>query len=155
MADVGLRRIQESVDRAMDEARTAIKQLSGPVESSVAAAIGAAAEAITSRGDARLELDLDEYVIVSSDVRLALVHVTQDAVAAAVRGAGANTVRIDLRRTDVTTLRITDDGRHTATHLVSGESTMNSIREHVARVSGDVAVHPRPDGGVTVEVRVP
>ncbi|MDQ4055680.1 MAG: histidine kinase [Actinomycetota bacterium] len=154
-ADIGLRRIQESVDRAMDEARTAIKQLSGPVDSSVAAAIGDAAESITARGDARLTLDLDDSLVVSPEVRLALVHVTQDAVAAAVRGAGADTVRIDLRRTDVTTLRITDDGRHTDTLLMSGETTMNSIREQLARVSGDVVVHARPDGGVTVEVTVP
>jgi signal transduction histidine kinase len=154
-ADVGLRRIQESVDRAMDEARTAIKQLSGPVDSSLASAIGAAAETITARGHARLVLDLDESVVVHPDVRLTLIHVTQDAVAAAVRGAGADTVHIDLSQTDVTTLRITDDGRHTATSLMAGESTMTSIREHLARVSGDLAVHPRREGGVTVEVRIP
>jgi signal transduction histidine kinase len=152
--EAGLRRIQESVDRAMDEARTAIKQLRGPVDESLAAQIGMTAETITEREGARLELDLDESVEVRPDVRLALVHITQDAVGAAVHRGRAGTVRVDLHRGRVTTLRISDDGPRTVVTRHE-DSTLTSIRERLARVDGDLAIRGRGDGGTTLEVTVP
>jgi signal transduction histidine kinase len=154
-AEPALQRIQEAVDRALDEARTAIKQLSGPVDESLAAEIGATALLITERAGARLELDTDETVVVPRDVGVALVHVTQDAVGSAVRGAAARVVQVQLHHNGVTTLRITDDGRGQDVLARTTGSTVLSIRERVERLSGQLVLEPLPGGGLTLEVSVP
>jgi signal transduction histidine kinase len=151
----GLQRIQESVERAMDDARTAIRHLSGPVDESLAAEISTAALVITEREGARLVLDLDERVAVPRDVRLALVHVTQDAVAAAVRGAAAGEVQVALHQNGATVLSIIDDGAACEPGVRASGSSMTSIRERVDRLAGSLGVTPREGGGLTVEVTVP
>ncbi|MDZ5622520.1 sensor histidine kinase [Nocardioides bizhenqiangii] len=152
--DVGLQRIQESADRAMDEARTAIRQLRGPFDESLAAQIGLTAETIAEREGIRLELDLDESVEVEPDVRLALVRVTRDAVGAAVRQARAGTVRIDLHQDGLTILRISDDVAWTM-EIPGANTTMTSIRERLGRINGELAIRSNSDGGTTWEVTVP
>jgi signal transduction histidine kinase len=138
----------------MDDARTAIRQLRGPVDDSLAAQIGLTAEVIAEREGARIELDLDETVEVTPDVGLALLRVTQDAVGAAVRHGRAATVRIGLHQSGPTTLRISDDGVPT-TEVPGASTALTSIRERLGRVNGEVAVSNGSGGGTTLEVTVP
>jgi signal transduction histidine kinase len=154
-ATSGLDRIRSSVDRALDESRTAISQLSGPVDESLAAALSVAAQVVARRTGARVELALDESVVVSPDTRLALTRVTRDAVAHAVKHHGAQTVRVALWREGTVRLQITDDGRGTDGTAGEGTQWLTAIRERIDAVFGQLDVHHGTEPGHVVEVRVP
>ena len=153
-SDRVLRRIRDAVERALDQTRTAIAELSGPVDESLAASIATTAQVVSRRTGARLELTLDESLVVSDDVRLALVQATREALNHAARH-GASTVRIDLRRDLALGLRVTIDGPAADVDEADRDVELASIRDRIAGVDGEVTLHPRPNGGATLEVLVP
>jgi signal transduction histidine kinase len=147
-----LRRIRFAVERALDQSRTAIAELSGPVDETLAGAIAMTVEVVSRRTGARVELTLDESLVVTEDVRLALIQVTRDALNLAARG-GAEEVRIDLRRNHKLGLRFSAEIASTEGTTHAPELT--SIRERVAALDGEVNLNRGPAGASTLEVLVP
>jgi signal transduction histidine kinase len=155
-ADRALHRIQESIDRALDQSRCAIQELSGPVDEPLSSAIALTANVVGNSAGARLELHMDDSVEVDPDVRSALLSITRDAVSHAVRTCGAENVRIDLWDEGSVGLRITDDGRGAPPE--AGEdatSSLLSIRERADAVRGRVTVSTTKGAGRSLEVVVP
>lgn len=154
--DRGLGKIADAAERALDESRSAIKELSGPVHQSLAHSIEVTAVAVAGRGGAEVELQMDESLVVDPSTRVALVRITREAVGNAVRHGNAGHVRIDLWEHDGARLRITDDGTGVDPTLADGNGGfgLSSIRERVANLSGELSVSPSPSGGTILEVRV-
>ena len=100
----------DAVERALDESRGAIAALSRPMDEPLDLALGHAALDVANRVGARLQLDLEQGVEVPPDWRDALLRITREAVANAVRHGRARTVSLQLRDGDAVWLRVTDDG---------------------------------------------
>jgi signal transduction histidine kinase len=148
--------IMDSVERALDESRAAISALSRPAEESLHMALANAATDIGTRVGARLEFDLDERVVVRAEWREALVRITREAVANAVRHGRARTVTVELRDADGVWLRVTDDGvgfDHTASRSESGYG-LTSMRERSEALGGQFSVSSVPGEGTCVEVQL-
>lgn len=152
--DRGLSKIADAAERALDESRAAIKELSGPVYESLAHAIEMTAVAVAGRDGAEVELQMDESLVVPPSTRVALVRITREAVGNAVRHGHAGRVRIDLWEHDGARLRITDDGTGIDPSSVDGTFGLSSIRERVANLAGELSVSSSPSGGTVLEVRV-
>jgi signal transduction histidine kinase len=148
--DVGLRRVQDSVDRALDESRAAISELSGPVGGPLASALAVTAEGVTRRAGVRLDLDLDDSVTVSSDLRVALSRTVREAIGSAVRNGGARRVGVRLWKEDGVRLRIALDGDDPAGDPV----VLASLRERLALVGATLEVGAGAEGEVRLEVRL-
>jgi signal transduction histidine kinase len=151
-SDEALRLIRDAADRALDQSRSAIAELSGPVDDSLAAAIAVTAQVVARRTGARIELTMDESIVVPDETRRALVQITRDALTHAVH-QGAGTVRIDLHRNGDLGLRIVAEG--TATEPSGSSLELASIRDRVAGLDGRLDVSSASGQGTTVEVRVP
>jgi signal transduction histidine kinase len=149
--------IMDSVERALDESRAAISALSRPGDESLHVALANAAADIGTRVGARLELDLDERVDLPAPWREALVRITREAVANAVRHGRARTVSIQLRDTDGVWLRVTDDGEgFDPTDVRPGSGYgLTSMRERTETLGGQFTVSSVPGEGTCVEVQLP
>jgi signal transduction histidine kinase len=151
-SDRALRAIRDAADRALDQSRSAIAELSGPVDDTLASSIAVTAQVVARRTGARVELTVDESIVVSEETRRALVRITRDALTHAVQN-GAATVRVDLHRNGDLGLRIIADGAVTESPPSSLE--LDSIRDRVAGLDGRVDVSTAAGQGTTVEVRLP
>ena len=100
----------DAVERALDESRGAIAALNRPIDEPFDRALGHAALDIANRVGARLHLDVAEDVDVSPDWRDALLRISREAIANAVRHGRARTISVQLREGDSWRLRVTDDG---------------------------------------------
>lgn len=155
-ADIAIRRIQDSVERALDQSRCAIKELSGPVDEPLSSAIAATADVVGHRTGARLELHMDDTVRVGPDVRSALLSITREAISRAVRADGAEHVRIDLWCNGSVGLRFTDDGTGVMPEDGTEASSMLlSMRERAQTIDGRLTVKALRGAGTTLEVLVP
>jgi two-component system, NarL family, sensor histidine kinase UhpB len=96
---------------------------------------------------------------ISSDVAVALYRAAREAVANAIRHAGAATVRIDMGLDDgCVVMQVQDDGKGFDPAAAEREGRamgLFTMRERVALLNGQVEIASRPDRGTTVEVRVP
>jgi signal transduction histidine kinase len=149
--------IMDSVERALDESRAAISALSRPGEEALHLAVAHAAADIGTRVGARLEFDLDERVEVPGPWREALVRITREAVANAVRHGQARKVSVQLRDADGIWLRVTDDGEGfdpTESRPESGYG-LTSMRERSEALGGQFSVSSAPGEGTCVEVVLP
>jgi signal transduction histidine kinase len=149
--------IMDSVERALDESRAAISALSRPADESLHTALANAAADIGTRVGARLELDLDERVDLPGPWREALVRITREAVANAVRHGRARTVSVQLRDADGVWLRVTDDGEGfdpTDVHPGGGYG-LTSMRERTEALGGQFSVSSNPGEGTCVEIQLP
>jgi signal transduction histidine kinase len=149
--------IMDSVERALDESRAAISALSRPADESLHTALANAAADIGTRVGARLELDLDERVDLPGPWREALVRITREAVANAVRHGRARTVSVQLRDADGVWLRVTDDGEGfdpTDVHPGGGYG-LTSMRERTEALGGQFSVSSAPGEGTCVEIELP
>jgi signal transduction histidine kinase len=151
-SDRALRAIRDAADRALDQSRSAIAELSGPVDDTLASSIAVTAQVVARRTGARVELSVDESIVVSEETRRALVRITRDALTHAVQN-GAATVRVDLHRNGDLGLRIIAEGAVTESPPSSLE--LDSIRDRVAGLDGRVDVSTASGQGTTVEVRLP
>jgi len=152
-----LGQIMDAVERALDESRGAIAALSRPIDEPLDLAVGHAALDIANRVGARLQLDLDEDIEVAPDWRDALLRISREAVANAVRHGQARTISLQLRDGDGICLRITDDGEgFDLTAPRSSQSFgLTSMRERTESLGGTFSISSAPGSGTTVEVLLP
>ncbi len=104
-----LDRLISAADRAVAEARRAIRALSFQREQSLAEALADLGEEIGQRTDVKVELDLEE-VETTPLLREAVVRVVREALMNVVRHSSARVVKIELRDDDGPWVCVRDDG---------------------------------------------
>jgi signal transduction histidine kinase len=150
--------IMEAVQRALDESRSAISALSRPIQEPLHLSLAHTAEEVAGRVGARLELDLDEHVVVSPAWEEALPRILREAVGNAVRHGRARTVTLQLRHDDESVrMRIKDDGEGFDTSKPRSEGSFGlvSMRERAEALGGTFAIESTPGKGTSVEIRLP
>lgn len=109
-----------------------------------------------SQTSIQLELQLDPALApLSNDCAIALYRIAQEAVNNILKHSGATKVRVSLHsnETDVSMI-ITDNGRGMSSNAVHSLG-MQSMASRAKLCNGHFAIHPGPEGGLIVEVRVP
>jgi signal transduction histidine kinase len=150
--------IMEAVQRALDESRSAISALSRPVQEPLHLSLAHTAEEVAGRVGARLELDLDEHVVVSPAWEEALPRILREAVGNAVRHGRARTVTLQLRDSDDGAwLRIEDDGGGFDMSKPRSDDSFGliSMRERTEALGGTFEIQSEPGKGTTVEIHLP
>jgi len=151
-----LEQVIDAVERALDESRGAIASLSRPIDEPLDRALGHAALDIADRVGARLHLDLAKGVQVSPDWRDALLRISREAVANAVRHGRARTVSVELRDGDRVWMRVTDDGDGFDLDAPRSSQSfgLTSMRERAESLGGRFDISSTPGTGTTIEVVV-
>jgi signal transduction histidine kinase len=149
--------IMEAVQRALDESRSAISALSRPIQEPLHIALAHTAEEVASRVGARLELDLDEHIVVSPAWEEALPRILREAVGNAVRHGRARTVTLQLRNGAGVWLRIMDDGQgfDPSAPRSDGSFGLISMRERTEALGGTFEITSAPGEGTSVEIHLP
>jgi signal transduction histidine kinase len=152
-----LTQILDAVERALDESRAAIAALSRPMDEPLDRALGQSAQDVATRVGARLNLDLDDATDVPADWREALLRITREAIANAVRHGHARVIDITLRNGDGVWLRVTDDGDgfDLSAPRSSQSYGLTSMRERTESLGGRFSIASTPGGGTTIEVALP
>jgi signal transduction histidine kinase len=151
-----LEQVMDAVERALDESRGAIAALSRPIDEPLDIALEHAALEIANRVGARVHLDLAEDVQVSADWRDALLRISREAVANAVRHGRARTISLQLRESDQVWLRVSDDGDgfDLSAPRSSQSFGLTSMRERAESLGGRFDISSAPGAGTTIEVIV-
>jgi signal transduction histidine kinase len=149
--------IKQAVQRALDESRGAISALSRPVHEPLHVTLAHAAEEVTERLGAELDLDLDERVRVSPAWEEALPRILREAVANAIRHGRAHTVTVRLRDADGVWLRISDDGDgfDVSEPRSSNSFGLTGMSERTEALGGEFRLSSEPGRGTTVEILLP
>jgi signal transduction histidine kinase len=149
--------IEHAVRRALEESRGAISTLNRPLEEPLHLALASTAEEVAARTGARLQLDLQEDVVVPPAWEHALPRILREAMANAVHHGHARTVAVTLRDADGIWLRITDDGRGFDTFQPPSSSSFGLItmREQTESLGGQLKVSSEPGRGTTLEIVLP
>jgi signal transduction histidine kinase len=149
--------IRSAVERALYESRRAIAALTMPLDQPLAAAVAAAAEDVTERSGATLQLELDETFEVPAAQHEAMLRVVREAATNAVKHGHACTVRVRLARSDdgSTLLAIADDGAGLDLGTVVSGFGFTSMRERVSGTGGDLRLESAPGAGTRVEALWP
>ncbi len=151
-----VRRIGDSVARALDESRGAIAALNRELDEPLDQAVGLAAQDVAERADVGLTLRVDSAAEVPVEWRDALIRVAREAVGNAARHGGASAVRLELGG-DPCTLTVTDNGSgFDPTAPRSSQSFgLQSMRERAESLGGRFEVMSENGVGTTVRVTVP
>ncbi|MGY1745602.1 sensor histidine kinase [Blastococcus sp. SYSU D00695] len=106
-------------------------------------------------GEAGVSVVADELPPLRAAVEVAAYRIATEAVANAVRHAGATRCRVRLAVTgDVLAVEIADDGRGIDPGAVAGVGS-TSMRERAAEVGGSLEIQSAPGEGTTVRTRLP
>jgi signal transduction histidine kinase len=148
------RRIVDAVDRATDEARTAIETLGSDGDEPIGLLLHSAARQVAERYGGQVVVDLDVSIDATPEQGHDLVRITREAVSNAIRHGRARNIGIGLLR-DHSSRRLVvhDDGR--GFDPAASESTgygMTSMRERAANLPGTLQVSSTPGRGTTVVV---
>ena len=151
-----LEQVMDAVERALDESRGAIAALSRPIDEPLDLALGHAVLDIANRVGARLHLELAKDVQVSPDWRDALLRISREAVANAVRHGRARTISLQLREGESVLLRVIDDGDgfDLSAPRSSQSYGLTSMRERAESLGGSFDISSTPGAGTTIEVTV-
>jgi signal transduction histidine kinase len=149
--------ITGAVRRALDESRGAISTLSRPLEEPLHLALANTAKDVAGRAGARLELDLEQDVVVPPAWEEALPRILREAVTNAIHHGHARTVTVHLRDADGIWLRVTDDGEGFDLSEPPSESSFGLIRmrERAESLGGEFKVSSEPRRGTSVEILLP
>lgn len=153
----GRTQIMEACDRALDEARALIQALGHVPDEPLDRMVRRAARELAHRYGADVPVEVLDDVPVDREQAHALLRITREAVANAVRHGRARTVRIRLRRSgDRRCLTIQDDGTGFdvgATTAAPGGYGLVSMRERASALPGAMEIESAPGAGSVVRVR--
>jgi signal transduction histidine kinase len=156
-ADDPMNRIASAAGRALDEARLAISALTRPGLEPLEFALADAAEEVAHRVGAAVELDLAPGIDVLPDQRDALVRITCEAIANAVRHGRADKVHVRLTDGEGVRLSISDGGFGfdvAETERRQLGFGLTSMKERARAIGGELSVSSAPGDGTRVEVRL-
>ena len=148
------RRIVDSVDRATDEARTAIDTLGSEGGEPLGLLLHSAARQVAERYGGQVVVDLDVSIDATPEQGHDLVRITREAVSNAIRHGRARNIGIGLLRDQRgRRLVVHDDGQGFDPDAF--ESTgygMTSMRERAANLNGTLQISSMPGRGTTVVI---
>lgn len=149
--------ISQAVRRALEESRGAISTLNRPLEEPLHVTLASTAEDVTVRTGARLELDLQEDVVVPPAWEHALPRILREAVANAVHHGHARRVTVEMRDADGIWLRVTDDGAGFDTSHPRPASSFGliSMREQTESLGGEFRLRSEIGKGTSIEIALP
>ncbi len=96
--------------------------------------------------------------VIAPDTALCLYRLVQEGLRNAIKHSGAQHVGVDLTGSaDVVSLRIEDDGVGFDPRLIQGKEGLglDSMRERVIHLEGEITIHSRPSEGTRIDVRLP
>jgi PAS domain S-box-containing protein len=148
----------ESLDATIKELRTAIFALQHQHESAPGGLRGQllqlVVEASTSLGfEPRLQFD-GAIETIADPVAEQLVPVLREALSNVAKHAGASEVRVGVVAGDDVVLTVTDDGVGVPDEVIGGRGLAN-MADRAHQLGGQLTVERRPDGGTSLEWRVP
>jgi signal transduction histidine kinase len=154
-----LDQLTSAAERALEDSRAAISALTRPLDEPLDAAIARNASEVATRLGAHTELDAPVGVKVAPATREALVRISREAVANAVRHGGAEKVRLTLSCVDALRLTVTDDGRGfdpgARGRTPAAGFGLVSMRERAEALGGTLGVLSTPGAGTTIDVVLP
>jgi signal transduction histidine kinase len=155
----GFEQLRSSAERAIAEARRAISLLRGPTAQSLDEALREVAIQAVPGEHPRLDLDLQRGVVVSPQLREALIRVVREALSNSRRHANASRVSVQLIASEGNLrIRVTDDG--SGFDVSSPRETLPgfgliTMQERVRTLEGRLHVDSEIGRGTTVDVRIP
>lgn len=156
--DGQLQRIASASQRALDESRRAIDHLQAPADEPLDALLTKAAEQVAGRVGARVRSSVAPDAHTAPEVAEQLVRIVREAVTNATRHGGADYIALNLAGGSELVLTVEDNGvgfdPGAGGNGMSGFGLI-SMRERAEALGGSFDLRSQPDGGTTVEVRVP
>ena len=149
-------RVALAAQRALEESRGAIASLRGDDDAFSDELSTVASELVTREG-AELSLDVDPDVDLRCEAREALMRVMREAISNGVRHGAATELAVELRAGEQVRMAVRDNG----TGFVPGGPRrrgsfgLDSMRERVEALGGDLSVRSKPGEGTLVEVTLP
>lgn len=145
-------RLSLAADRALDESREAIAELTRGQAEALEAGLWRVAEPITARADLRLRVSVDpEAEDPPADVRDAIFKIAREALNNAARHAGAGTVTVTVvPSSSGVRLEVADDGE--GFEDATAGFGLTTMRERAELAGGVLAVHSTRGEGTRVEV---
>src|SRR4051794_2432848 len=148
-----------AADRALDESRGVISNLTTPGDEPFDSVIGQAAEEVARRYGVHVDLEVDPAVELRFDAREATRRIVKEAVGNAVRHGKAQTIKVEVTGDrGAHRIRVVDDGIGFDRGGSGGDEGgygLVSMRERAAAVGGHLAVTSEPGDGTVVEMVVP
>jgi signal transduction histidine kinase len=145
-----------AAERALDESRTLIGDLSSGEDRPVDVAVAAAAEELAHRTGASVHVAAADGVVLPPATRDALVRIVREGVTNAVRHAHASDITVELTAERGIRLTIADNGIGFDPATVSrGGFGLRSMRERARAAGGDLEYSSRPGAGTQIEVVLP
>ena len=149
-------RVALAAERALEESRGAIASLRGE-EDAFSAELSTVAGDLVAREGATVSLDVDPDLDLRCEAREALMRVMREAICNGVRHGAATKLAVELRAGDTVRMAVRDNG----TGFVPGGPRrrgsfgLDSMRERVEALGGDLSVRSKPGEGTLVEVTLP
>jgi signal transduction histidine kinase len=151
-----LEALSRSAERALDESRTLIGDLSSHEGRSVDVAVAQAAEELAHRTGASVRVAACDGVVLPPATRDALVRIVREGVTNAVRHARASEISIELTGEHGIRLRIADNGiGFDPAAAVRHGFGLTSMRERARAAGGDLEYFSEPGAGTQIEVVLP
>ncbi|HWO70851.1 MAG TPA: sensor histidine kinase [Actinomycetota bacterium] len=155
--------VQQGLADEIASIRQVMRALRPPVleERGLDAALREHARALEGAGGPRCTVQTDLASRLSREVEIVLYRVAQEAIANAIKHAGASNVRVSVLSEDGTArLVVQDDGvgfepRQTAELVRQGHYGLASMRERVEMAGGSFMISSRPGAGTTLEAVLP
>ena len=150
-------RLVAAADRALDESRSAIAALTGPLDESLESAVARAAEDVADRHGAEVRLDLAEGIDASLETRDAFVRIVREGITNAIRHGSATRLAVRLENSRGLRLEIEDNGSGFDVAGSAGGSGFGlvSMRERARAIGGDLRIESVTGRGTTIEVVIP
>ncbi|MHA7264337.1 sensor histidine kinase [Arthrobacter sp. TMN-37] len=149
-------RILTGCDRALDEARAAVHAFGHGGDEALGLVLHRTARELSQRYRVRLEVDLDDSIAASAEQQHALVRITREAVANAVRHGRAGHLRIRLSADgDQQCLVVQDDGTGfdvPGAAVLGAGYGLTSMQERARALPGSLDITSRPGEGSAVTV---
>ena len=153
----GLRALEGTAQRALDESRLAIGALTRPGYEPLDVALAAAGEEFAQRTGTDVRFRLKPGVDVQPAVRDNVVRIVREAMTNAVRHGHARVVSVELENGNGLRLRVVDDGsgfEPDAGRPGAGFGLV-SMRERAEALGGRLSVASQPGRGTRVELVLP
>jgi signal transduction histidine kinase len=150
-----IREVEQTASANLAEARRFVQALTPPALDD--ATLTEALRRLASAAGADFHLDGEPYPL-PVEAEVALLRLTQEALANAVRHAGAGRIAVTLSYLDdEVTLDVFDDGTGFDPAVVPapGSFGLHGMRERIAALGGNLAVESSPGEGTAVAVSLP
>lgn len=149
-------RLQQSAERGLDEARSALAALSADPDASLDVHLHHVARQLNDRYGVHVVVGLDVSVRVAPEQATALARIAREAASNAVRHGRASRIWVELMRDQgqpVLVVRDEGAGFDPGTAGDRGGYGLTSIRDRAAGLPGTAEIHSVPGKGTTVTVR--